>query len=154
MLLLEQRLDRQLQRIFSLLGIKYPPDDIDPILNNIIHGEEEQRIHAIEFLDNILNAQLKRELIPVAESFLTQDISEEKIKKLNLKVYSEIECYQLLFQRKDVKLKLAVLYLIEQTDDSKFIPLLEIISKDTNEKVSNRASEILNKHQNESSTFL
>ena len=80
--------------------------------------------------------------------------NEEKIKKLNLKVYSEIECYQLLFQRKDVKLKLAVLYLIEQTDDSKFIPLLEIISKDTNEKVSNRASEILNKHQNESSTFL
>ncbi len=146
MLLLEQRLDRQLQRIFSLLGIKYPPEDIDPILNNIIHGEEEQRIHAIEFLDNILNAQLKRELIPVAESFLTQDISEEKIKKLNLKVYSEIECYQLLFQRKDVKLKLAVLYLIEQTEDSKFIPLLEIISKDTNDKVRNRALEVLKNH--------
>ncbi|MBZ0327327.1 MAG: hypothetical protein K8F54_06945 [Altibacter sp.] len=145
--LLEQRLDRQLQRIFRFLGIKYPPNDVDPILNTILKGKEEQRIHAIEFLDNILDNQLKKELIPVAESVLLDTISEEKIKKLNLKVYSEEECYYELLSRKDLKLKQAVLYLIEQTNDKKFFPLVKMASKDSNEKIRNKASDLLHQFQ-------
>lgn len=142
--LLEQRLDRQLQRIFKFLGIKYPPNDIEPIFNSIINGQEEQRIHAIEFLDNILDIELKKELIPIAESIVVEVTSEEKIKKLNLKVYSEAECYRTLLNRKDIKLKQAVLYLIEKTNDSKFTPLVEMVLNDKNEKIRNKASEILN----------
>ncbi|MFT5941830.1 MAG: AAA family ATP:ADP antiporter [Sediminicola sp.] len=141
--LLEQRLDRQLQRIFRFLGIKYPPGDIDSILNTILNGKEEQRVHAVEFLDNILDNQLKKELIPVAESTLMETISEEQIKKLNLKVYSESECYHALLLRRDVKLKQAVLYLIEKTKDSKFIPLLEMALDDKNEKIRKKAAELL-----------
>ena len=143
MQLLELRLDRQLQRIFRFLGIKYPPNDVEPILNIILNGKEEQRIHAIEFLDNILDNQLKKELIPIAESILVEAISEEKIKKLNLKMLSEAECYRTLLERKDSKLKLAVLYLIEKTNDSKYKPLVELVLNDTNENVRNKASEIL-----------
>lgn len=145
MLLLEQRLDRQLQRMFRFLGIKYPPNDVEPILNIILTGKEEQRIHAIEFLDNILDNQLKKELIPIAESVLVAAISVEKIKKLNLQVYSETECYRTLLERKDSKLKLSVLYLIEKTNDSKYKPLVELVLNDTNKNVRNKASEILNK---------
>ncbi len=133
---LEQRLDRQLQRIFRFLGIKYPPNDVDPILKTIINGKEEQRIHAIEFLDNILNSQLKKELIPLAESILLDSNSEEKIKKLNLKVLSELECYHELLKRKDVKLKFAVLYLIEKSNTANYKSLLEmILINETNKKI-------------------
>lgn len=145
--LLEHRIDRQLQRIFKLLGVKYPPEDIDPIWHNIVHGEEEQRINAIEFLDNILQAPLKRELIPVAESFLITTITEEKIKKLNLKIFSEIECYHILLERKDTKLKIAVLYLIEQSGNPKFKSLVEFALKDTNAKVQHKAQEILDAYK-------
>ena len=142
--LLEQRLDRQLQRIFRFLGIKYPPNDVDSILNTILKGKEEQRIHAIEFLENILDSQLKKELIPVAESILIGIRSEENMKKLNLKVLSEIECYNELLKRKDVKLKLAVLYLIEKSNDPKFNPLLELILiTDNNQKIKKKITEIL-----------
>ena len=143
MQLLEQRLDRQLQRIFQFLGIKYPPNDVEPILNIILNGKEEQRIHAIEFLDNILDNQLKKELIPIAESILVDTISEEKIKKLNLQVFSEEECYRTLLSRKDTKLKQAVLYLIEKTNNHKFIPLVEMLLNDKNENIKNKAIEIL-----------
>ncbi|MGM5470357.1 Npt1/Npt2 family nucleotide transporter [Flavobacteriaceae bacterium LMO-SS05] len=144
--LLELRLDRQLQRIFRFLGIKYPPGDVDPILNSILKGKEEQRIHAIEFLDNILDSQLKKELIPVAESIVMETISEDIIKKLNLKVLSETECYLELLKRKDQKLKLAVLYLIEQSHDIKFNPILDmVLLQETNEKIRAIASEILMK---------
>ncbi len=142
--LLESRLDRQLQRIFRFLGIKYPPGDVDPILNSILKGKEEQRIHAIEFLDNILDSQLKKELIPVAESILMESISEDIIKKLNLKVLSETECYLELLKRKDQKLKLAVLYLIEKSNDNKFNPVLEmVINTDTNDQIKQKALEVL-----------
>ena len=141
--LLELRLDRQLQRIFRFLGIKYPPNDIDPVFNSILHGKEEQRIHAIEFLDNILDNHLKKELISVVESSLTGVISEEKIKRLNLKVLSEIECYNELLGRKDVKLKLAVLQLIEASKNKKFYPLIESLLNDPNEKVRIKSEAIL-----------
>ncbi|MFC4721803.1 NTP/NDP exchange transporter [Geojedonia litorea] len=143
--LLESRLDRQLERIFRFLGIKYPPTDVDPILPTILKGKEEQRIHAIEFLDNILDSQLKKELIPVAESILVETISEEKIKTLNLKVLSETECYTELLKRKDIKLKLTVLYLIEKSNDSKFNPILKLLlQQETNAKLIARAQSILN----------
>ncbi|MGY8914999.1 MAG: Npt1/Npt2 family nucleotide transporter, partial [Flavobacteriales bacterium] len=112
-------------------------------LNTILNGKEEQRVHAVEFLDNILDKQLKKDLIPVAESTLMETISEEQIKKLNLKVYSESECYHALLERRDVKLKQAVLYLIEKTKDKKFMPLVEMALNDKNEKIRNKAAEML-----------
>jgi AAA family ATP:ADP antiporter len=124
--------------------VKYPPQDVDPILNAILNGQEEQRIHAIEFLDNILDIQLKKELIPVAESIIQEGaISEENLKNLNVKVLSEFESYLALLKRKDIKLKLAVLYLIEKTRDPKFNPLLEMVLEDSNEKARKKAAEIL-----------
>jgi len=142
--LLEMRLDRQLERIFRFLGIKYPPSDVDPILSTILKGKEEQRIHAIEFLDNILDSELKKELMPVAESILVEITSEETVKKLNLKVFSENECYMELLNRKDAKLKLAVLSLIEKTKDKKFNGILEhVLSIESNEKIRLKAQHIL-----------
>ncbi len=141
--ILESRLDRQLQRIFRLLGIKYPPNDVEPILNSILNGKEEQRIHAIEFLDNILNNQLKKELIPVAESVLIDSISEEKIKKLNLKVLSEEECYRALLTRKDPKLKLAVIHLIQKSKNKRFLPLLQTQINDPKEKIRSKVTEAI-----------
>ena len=75
-----------------------------------------------------------------------ETISAEKIKKLNLQVYSEAECYRTLLERKDSKLKLAVLYLIEKTNDSKYKSLVELVVNDTNENVRKKALEILNKN--------
>ncbi|HEY5689214.1 MAG TPA: hypothetical protein VIS27_12995 [Yeosuana sp.] len=141
--LLEQRLERQLQRIFSLLGIKYHPNDVDPIFHTILNGEEEQRINAIEFLDNILNIHLKKELIPVAESMLFDTKTEEKIKNLNITILSEVECFNELLKRKDIKLKFAVLYLIEKSCNDKFVPLLEMVLNDTNDKIREKAKDIL-----------
>ena len=40
---------------------------------------------------------------------------------------SEAECYRTLLERKDSKLKLAVLYLIEKTNDSKYTHNLKYI---------------------------
>ena len=83
-------------------------------------------------------------MIPVAESLLYETNSEENIKKLNLKVLSEAECYNALLKRKDLKLKLAVLYLIEKSNNIKFNPLLEmVLANDSNQKIRQRVENIL-----------
>jgi AAA family ATP:ADP antiporter len=141
--LLEQRLDRQLQRIFKFLGVKYPPNDVDPILDIILKGKEQQRVYAIEFLDNLLDNQLRKELIPIAESALIESNYEEKIKKLHLKLFNEVECYNTLLTRKDNRLKLAVLYLIEKSGDDQYWHLLELVKNDRNIIVKNKANALL-----------
>jgi len=141
---LENRLDRQLQRIFKFLGMKYPPDDIDPIFKVIVTGKEDQRIHAIEFLDNILDPILKKELIPIAESTLIDGTYDEKVKKLNIRIPSELECFTKLMERKDTKLKQSVLFLIEQMKDPSYVPFLQKYLEDDSVHIRSMIQEIIN----------
>ncbi|TRZ46071.1 MFS transporter [Robertkochia solimangrovi] len=129
--LLENRLDRQLYRIFHFLGIKYPPGDVDPVFDAILSGKEEQRLNAIEFLDNILEIQLKKELIPITEAIIVNQGMEDVIRNLNLKILSELECFRIILEGYDHKLKQAVIYLIEQTGNRDYVPLLNEILRTT-----------------------
>jgi AAA family ATP:ADP antiporter len=86
---------------------------------------------------------LKKELIPVAESVLIDSFSEEKVKKLNLKVLSEEECYLALLNRKDQKLKLVVIHLIQKSNNPRFIPLLNSIKDDPKEKIRTKVAETI-----------
>lgn len=149
MTILEHRLDRQLHRIFKFLGLKFVPEEIEPIANIILKGKAEQRSNAIEFLDNILEHQLKRELIPIVESaFFDDQITDELIKKFNLKSYSEYECYDVLLKLHDIKIKHAVLYLIKEKNSEEFIPLVEFVINDSHESIRHQAQDTLNHLKN------
>lgn len=138
-ILLETRLDGFLERIFRLLGLKYPPDDIFSIYNSIQSKNPDIRMNAVEFLDNMLEANLKKILIPIVETALLDTISEIAIKNLNLKIPEEFQCLRLLLEGKDFRIKLAVLYLITLQRDQKFIPLVEPLTSHRNQKLRNQA---------------
>jgi AAA family ATP:ADP antiporter len=146
--LLETRLDRQLERIFNFLGLKYPPEDVGPIYNSLTTGKKEQRLHAIEFLDNMLDPQLKRELLPLIESATLDPSSESRVKQLGIPTFSDIQCFSLLLQRPDVKLKLAVLFLMAQIKDKKYLPVLDNCLLDHNQKVRDMAETAINDIKN------
>ena len=133
--LLERRLDGNLERIFRLLGLKYPPDDILSIYQGLQSKTPDMRINAVEFLDNLLETNLKRVLIPIVETALLDNISEISIKNLNLKIPDEFECLSMLLAGNDVKVKLAVLYLISQTGNKKYLSLVQKYEGDNNPKV-------------------
>lgn len=145
MTILEHRLDRQLHRIFKFLGLKFIPEEIEPIADIILKGDETQRVNAIEFLDNILDSKLKRELIPIAESaFIDNQITDDLIRKFNLKKYTDYECYEILLKLHDIKIKHAVLYLIEKTNDTRFIPLIYLVIEDPHHSIKQQAKSTLN----------
>ncbi len=141
--LLERRLDGNLERIFRLLGLKYPPDDIFNIYQGLQSKKEDTRINAVEFLDNLLETNLKRVLIPIVETALLDSISENAIKNLNLKIPDEFECLKLLLGGNDVRINISALYLIIQLDNKKYIPLVAHHTQSENPKIRSLAKETL-----------
>jgi AAA family ATP:ADP antiporter len=141
--LLERRLDGNLERIFRLLGLKYPPDDILSIFQGLQSKTPDLRVNAVEFLDNLLETNLKRVLIPIVETALLDHISEIKSIHLNMKIPDEFECLSMLLAGKDVKIKLAVLYLIAQLGDKKYTPLVKQYTLHPNPKVKSFAEQAI-----------
>jgi AAA family ATP:ADP antiporter len=133
--LLERRLDGNLERIFRLLGLKYNPEDIIPIYKGIQEKKPDLRINAIEFLDNLLEPNLKKALLPIVETAMLDTLTEDAIWSLNLKIPNEHECFTMLMQGKDTRIKMAVLYLIAQLRDERYLPLVRRFASSRNPKL-------------------
>lgn len=146
--LLERRLDGNLERIFRLLGLKYPPDDILIIYQSLQSKKPDKRINAIEFLDNLLEQNLKRVLIPIVETAMLDNISANTIKNLNLEITSEFQCLSMLLAGKDLRIALAVLYLIARLDNKKYLPLVKQYQAHSNPKIRQFAAEAIDKLSN------
>ncbi len=141
--LIEQRLDRNLERIFRLLGLNYPSEDIFAIYESLRSEKDDLRLNALEFLDNLLEPNLKKVIIPLIETAMLETITEEAVKNLNLKIPTEYDCFKMLLRGKDMRIKLAVLYLIGQLGDKKFLPLVEESLESGQEKVRVFANGVL-----------
>lgn len=141
--LLDKRLARNLERIFLLLGLKYPPDDILQIYDGLNSKDANLHANAIEFLDTLLEPSMKKVLVPLIETTMLETVSEEAIRMLKLKEMGEEECFQMLLHGKDVRLKLATLYLIFQLGNAKYLPLLRPLLNHHNETVRHNAAKTI-----------
>lgn len=141
--LLERRLDAGLERIFKLLGLRYQQKDIEIAYEALRSEKQEAQLNAIEFLDNLLTGELKRKLLPIIEDSALDISSEEELQKLKHKIPSEMECFQWLLEGHDLKLKLAVLHLIQQQKDSKYATLVGQYLEDNDPKIRTFAKEAL-----------
>jgi ATP/ADP translocase len=65
---LEERLKNTLERLFRLLGLRYPPKPIYSAYLAMQRRSHEEATAAIEFLDNVLSRDLKRVLLPLLEA--------------------------------------------------------------------------------------
>lgn len=71
---IEERLSRTLDRIFRLLGILYPLKTIDLIYMNLRSATATARSNAVEVLDNLIEREQKRLLLPIVE-----DLPRDKV---------------------------------------------------------------------------
>lgn len=133
--LLERRLDAGLERIFKLLGLKYRQKDVEIAYEGLRSEKEEARNNAIDFLDNLLTGDMKRRLLPVIEEAALDTISEEGLQKIKHKIPAERECFRLILEGKDLKLKLAVLYLIAQQADPRYKDILKPFTHSEDPKI-------------------
>lgn len=148
--LLQQRLEGNLDRLFRLLGLRYPPRDIIPVFRGLHSVDRRQQINAVEFLDNLLENPLKRILIPLVEIRLNE--GEEEMEPYQENTLAELEERQYhIFVRilsgRDHRMKLSVLYLIGFLREARYGKLLKRYSRAENPAISGTARRALRRYR-------
>jgi CRP-like cAMP-binding protein/HEAT repeat protein len=77
---LDQKLERTLDRIFRLLALVYPWRDIRAGRWTLQHGDARARAGALEYLDNLLTGQLRKQIMPTIEEMPI----EERVRRGNV----------------------------------------------------------------------
>ena len=136
--LLQAHLDLSLETIFYLLSEKYKYSDMEVVFEGIRNDTEESRINAIEFLSNILDSELKDELLPILEYHFLSD------KDVNLKIdiMPEKRSLNLLLKERGVATKIRVLKLMQFLNMGS-TPVLKKLTKHKNLTVRKLAKKIL-----------
>jgi len=86
---LENNLARSLKRIFDLLTLIYPQEDMMKAYQNICAGTKKSLDYSIELLDNVLKKEVMEVLLPLIDDIPLED-KAKKCKKL-LKTLERVE---------------------------------------------------------------
>jgi AAA family ATP:ADP antiporter len=65
---IEERLKQTLERLFRLMGLRYPPIEMHSAWLAVTARRKEQFLAALEFLDTVLEPRLKRVVLPMLDS--------------------------------------------------------------------------------------
>ena len=65
---IEDRLKKTIERLFTLLGLRYPIEEMQAAYVAVQTHRKEQYQAALEFLDNVLHRPLKRVLVPLLDT--------------------------------------------------------------------------------------
>ncbi len=117
---LELRLDASLERLFRLLGLKYPPVEMYSAYKGIRSKNNDIRLNAMEFLDNVLEINLKNILMPIIEIGTIRGETTTSLAREDIP--GEAESYIALLQGQDDFLKEKTLYLLSFMADDHYIP--------------------------------
>jgi AAA family ATP:ADP antiporter len=124
----EERLSSTIERIFRLLGLRYSATDIYNTYLAFMSEKKQLKANAIEFLDNILDSNFKKSLIPIIEeqplSFTLQKFIQRN-QKQNL--LSDLNFEQILYS-KDNWLRACTIYMIGEMDYRNPIPIIKQLS--------------------------
>jgi len=142
---LEERADSNLERIFRLLGLKYPPDDIYNAFVSIRSDQADIRVNAVEFLDNLLDPDLKKVIIPLVETRLVNTLIDEAIAQFDIKIPSEFDCLVELLSGNDDWLKACTLNLIGYIKDDRYLPYIGTLINSPDPMVQQTAAFALRK---------
>ncbi len=141
--LLERRLDGTLERIFRLIGLRYPPEEVMSVYQGIRSSNEHVRINSVEFLDNLLEPTLKRTLVPIAESAIFEDITNKTLINLKVKIPDEQKCLAMLLEGRDAKLKIVVFRLIQELKNKEYATMVTPFTKSPNARVREQAEKVV-----------
>lgn len=143
MVALEQKLDLNLERIFRLLELRYPSEGMLHIYNGLRKSETDLRINAIEFLDNVLETNLKKIIIPIVETTIVDTMIQDTLERFDRIPPTEFECLIAILRDNDNLLKIRALMLIAELGKHPYLPYVAPLSHDIDPLVSDAAEHAL-----------
>ena len=126
-----------------MLGLKYPPEDIQNAYAGICSTNTELRMNTVEFLDNFLDTDLKKIIIPIVESTILDEVVAKTLKQFGIKSDNEEAYLEAILNSDDPVLRYRTLFLIGQINDRKYLPHLARCLDDPDKKVREYAQKLL-----------
>jgi AAA family ATP:ADP antiporter len=107
---LQERLDQNLEIIFRLLGLQYPHRDIYFAYSAIRGSRTDLRASALEFLDNVLQNNLKVMLLPLLEASSSDQLMYTANSLFGIRSVDRTEALRIILRQSDVWLKACAIY--------------------------------------------
>jgi len=136
---LQERLDQALERIFRLLGLAYPSQDIYTAYLGITSKNRISRANALEFLDNILKGRIRELLLPLLDDAPRSPTLGRAATANLMGISSSLEALEYLLRGNDGWLKSCALYYICGNIPESLAHLVEEASGESNEIVRETA---------------
>ncbi|MFQ5865814.1 MAG: Npt1/Npt2 family nucleotide transporter [bacterium] len=142
-----ERLDDYLERIFRLLGLRYPPRDIYNVYTATTSTNRLIRANAVEFLDNFLSNDLKHMLVPLVEDMAVEEVLQQADGHLKVQLNTRHEALKTLATDSDPWLRACTLYEIGRCGLlNEFRPLVKQAQKDQDCIVQETANVVLKRY--------
>ena len=140
---LEEQLDMSLKTVFKVLELLYDEADIKVSYSGLISDVKEAQVNAMEFLDNLLQSQIKTQILPLIEYYNVDNKNLDKDTMLQVDILSERLLLQTLMKNRGKRIKLEVLHLLQILKDTSYTSLVHQFTLQKNKEVKAFAIETL-----------
>lgn len=113
---LQEKQEQNLERIFRLLGLVYPPRDIYNAYLGIVSGRKTLHANAIEFLDNLLRTDIKKYILPILDDVSQSTILQKGRELFNVGFNNREEALAHLIDGTDSWLRACAIFDIRKDD--------------------------------------
>jgi AAA family ATP:ADP antiporter len=142
---LRERLDANLEKIFRLMGLRYPPRDIYNAYLSVVSNQRIERAKALEFLDSLLSANIKKFVLPILDE-ISPEVTARKGRELfNLGINSKEESLVALIKGNNIWLRVCAIYNVINTKSASLIALVKDALNDHDPIVRETAKLVLAK---------
>jgi AAA family ATP:ADP antiporter len=131
---IEERLQETLERLFRLLGLRYPPREIYSAYLAVANRKNGDETAALEFLDNILERNLKRVFLPLLDA--PEHLLERGRDLFGVEVRSAEAAIRELIRSHDPWLVACAIAAAAELDMRSLAPDIAVAAKDAEEDVS------------------
>jgi ATP/ADP translocase/HEAT repeat protein len=141
--LINKRLDRSAQRIFQLLGLRYSEPTMRRAYEAIDSDRDQLRALAVEWLDNVLDPQMRRRLRPIVDPPSMEAVAEAGRRLVGVDVNELDEALALLITGPDAKMQASALGMIPHVTTPELLRLAEKATTDPDPRVRTAAEWVL-----------
>ncbi len=140
---LREKQDQNLERIFRILGLSYPPSDIYSAYLGIVSTKQTQRASAIEFLDNLLKSNIKRYLFPILDESSAERVIRKGEELFGIRVATREEALENLIKGRDTWLRTCAIYCVKDDLTDRLRAAVESAARDSDPVVRETAKLVL-----------
>ena len=140
---LQEKMNQNIEMIFRLLGLSYPPKDIYSAYYAFVGCEKHMRASAIEFLDSVLRKNLKRYLLPIVDGVSQERTIHNGQELFGVKIDERCEGLARVMEGRDPWLKACATFTLIEFPSGELLHLARQASQDHDPVVRETAELVL-----------